>query len=128
MISFSEKQWAASATSHVDRRGLGGGEGGVLRPEDNKIMLVCAVIYCSHWSCGLNNFGIFAQHLPCFVLLQQLSPSQPPEVQRGLMSEVYSTVSMSPSSLQHPPSLGGLWCPGKGWPGVDLSYKIVSVL
>lgn len=63
MISFPEKQWAASATSHVDRRGLGGGEGGVLRHEDNKIMLVCAVINCSHWSHGLNNFDIFAQHL-----------------------------------------------------------------
>lgn len=48
MISFPKMQWAASATSHVDRRWLGGRGGGVLHHEDNKIMPVmcCDLLLC----------------------------------------------------------------------------------
>jgi len=38
MISFAKIQWAASAASHMDRRGLG--RGGILRHKDNNIIPV----------------------------------------------------------------------------------------
>lgn len=75
MISFAKMQWAASAASHVDRRGRK--RGGILRHKDNKIIPVrhCDLLLCLVASITLVSLYSICSGRLSFTLLQAAAAS-----------------------------------------------------
>ena len=120
MISFAKIQWAASAASHMDRRGLG--RGGILRHKDNNIIPVTCgdLLLCLVASITLVSLHSICSGRLSFTLFQAAAASRTfwdyrrsPEGSYvwGLFPSLKCPSYLLP--MQHPPAAVGVLCPGE---------------